>query len=233
MLQSALRGVIRQLYTHCFCLFGSFHPFCWNHHFDIQSDKICTLLTKRIRYTFKWSYGILDTGQISWMLDSVLDTCESKNWVPNVCPKIHPPCGSSTLGHCLSVIPITPPSPLNTAFSCSCTWTWIRAAATFAFLWINIQMDMLQTSIRGVTYVQRTVIILWKWVYHGSFHQYSFHSSFLHEASPGWSREGHSWYRFSVHKFPVVFLLNLWKCIRVLGTIRWIPVIDYTLMTYI
>ena len=46
-------------------------------------------------------------------------------------------------------------------------------------------------------------------VFHGSFHQYSFHSSFLHEASPGWSREGHSWYRFSVHKFPVVFLLNL------------------------
>ena len=74
--QSTLRGVIRQLYTHCFCLFGSFHTFYWNHHFDIQSDEICTLLTKRISYTFKWYYGILDSGQISWVLDSVHDTSE-------------------------------------------------------------------------------------------------------------------------------------------------------------
>ena len=158
VLQSALRGVIRQLYNHCFCLFGSFHPFYWNHHFDIQSDGICTLLTKRIACTFKWSYGILDTGQMSWMLDSVHDTCESKTWVPNICPKIHPACGPlqnmqafSTLGNCVSVIPIMPPSPLSTAFSCSCTWSWLRASSTFAFLWINMQMDILQTSTRGVT----------------------------------------------------------------------------------
>ena len=43
-----------------FCLFDSFHPFCWNHHFGIQSDEMCTLLPKRIAYTYKWSYGILD-----------------------------------------------------------------------------------------------------------------------------------------------------------------------------
>ena len=163
VIQSALRGVIRLLYTHCFCLFGIFHPFYWNHHFGIQSDEICTLLTKRIAYTFKWSYGILDTGQFYWMLDSVHDTCESKTWVPNVCPKIHPACGplqnmqaSSALEHCVSVIIIMHPSPLNTAFSFSCTWPWLRAANTFAFLWINMQMDILQTSTRGIAYVRRT-----------------------------------------------------------------------------
>ena len=42
--RSALCGVLRQLYTHCFFLFDSFHPFCWSHHFGIQSDEICTLL---------------------------------------------------------------------------------------------------------------------------------------------------------------------------------------------
>ena len=65
------------------------------------------------------------------MLDSVHDTYESKTWVPNVCPQIHPACGplqnmqasrSSALGHCVSVIAIMPPSPLSTAFSCPCTW---------------------------------------------------------------------------------------------------------------
>ena len=138
VIQSALRGVIRLFYTHCFCLFGIFHPFYWNHHFGIQSDEICTLLTKRIAYTFKWSYGILDTGQIYWMLDSVHDTCESKTWVPNVCPKIHPACGPLQNMQASSAIVIMPPSPLNTAFSFSCTWSWLRAANTFAFLWINI-----------------------------------------------------------------------------------------------
>ena len=47
-------------------------------------------------------------------------------------------------------------SPLSTAFSCSCTWSWLRTANTYAFLWINRQMDILQTSTRGVTYVRRT-----------------------------------------------------------------------------
>ena len=52
-----------------FCLFDSFHPFCWNHHFGIQSDEMCILPSKRIAYTFKWSYGILDTSKISLLLD--------------------------------------------------------------------------------------------------------------------------------------------------------------------
>ena len=75
------------------------------------------------------------------MLNSVHDTCESKTWVPNVCPKFHPACGplqnmqtSKALGHCVSVIPTMPPSPLSTAFRCSCTWSWLRVENTFAFL---------------------------------------------------------------------------------------------------
>ena len=108
--------------------------FCWNHHFGIQGDEICTF-TKRIAYTFKWSYDILDTGKIPWMLDSVHDTCENRTWVSNVCPKIHPTCGplrimqaSSSLGHCISVKPIMLPSQR----SASCTWSWLRAENIFA-----------------------------------------------------------------------------------------------------
>ena len=89
----ALCEVHRQLYVHCFCLFRSFHPFSWSHQFGIQGDAICTILTKRIPYTFKWSFAIFDAGQVSWMLDSVHDTCETKTWMPNVCPKVHPACG--------------------------------------------------------------------------------------------------------------------------------------------
>ena len=139
----------------------------------IPSTEIITLVSRVMTFAlssqkglpthFKWSYGILDTGQISWMLYSVHDTCESKTWVPNVCPKYHQACGplqnmeaSSALRHCVSVIPIMPPSPLITAFSCSCAWSWLRAANTFTFLWINMQIDILQISTRGVTYVRRT-----------------------------------------------------------------------------
>ena len=46
VLQSALRGVIRQFYTHWFCLVGRFYPFCWNHHLGIKSGEICTLHLK-------------------------------------------------------------------------------------------------------------------------------------------------------------------------------------------
>ena len=66
VLQSALRGVIRQLYTNCFCLFGSFHPFYWNHHFGIQSDEICTLLTIGIAYTYR--INLVDAGFRPWYL---------------------------------------------------------------------------------------------------------------------------------------------------------------------
>ena len=62
--------------------------------FGIQSDAICTILAKRIAYTYKWSFGIFDAGQVSWMLYSVHDICESKTWMPNVCPKVHPAFGS-------------------------------------------------------------------------------------------------------------------------------------------
>ena len=107
------------------------------------------------------------------MLGSVHDTCESKTWMPNVCPKLHPACGSlqnmqasSALGHCASVIPTMPPSPLSTALSCSWTWSWLRAANTFAFLWINMQMDTYYRHLHGVSHMYRgqpTGIILWKW----------------------------------------------------------------------
>ena len=63
ILQSAVPGVIRQLYTHCFCLFWQllslllklslWYQELWNLHSP----------PKRIAYTFKWSYGILDTGK--------------------------------------------------------------------------------------------------------------------------------------------------------------------------
>ena len=42
----ALCGVLQQLYIDCFCVFGSFHPFCWSYQFRIQSDAICTILAK-------------------------------------------------------------------------------------------------------------------------------------------------------------------------------------------
>ena len=114
VLQSPLRGVIRQLYTHYLCLFGSFllksplwYPEWWNLHSP----------PKMIAYTFKWSYDILDTVKIPWMLDSVHDTCENRTWVSIVCPKIHPTCGplqimqaSSALRHFISVKPIMLPS---------------------------------------------------------------------------------------------------------------------------
>ena len=91
-----------------FWLFDSFHPYCWNHHFGIRSDDMCTLLPKRIAYTFKWSYGILDTRKTFHV---------NRTWMPIICPKIYPACGplhtmqaSSDLGHCVSVKPIMPPS---------------------------------------------------------------------------------------------------------------------------
>ena len=40
VLQSALRGVIRQFYTHCFCLFGSLHP----------STEIITLISRVMEF---------------------------------------------------------------------------------------------------------------------------------------------------------------------------------------
>ena len=76
---------------------------------------------------------------------------------------------SGALGHCVSVIPIMPPSHLNTAFSCSCTWSWLRTVSTFAFLWINMQMDIFTDIYRHLHEVshmyggQPIGIILWKW----------------------------------------------------------------------
>ena len=97
------------------------------------------------------------------MLESIRDTCDSKTWVPIICPKIHPACrplqtvqASIALGHCVSVKSIMPPSPLSTEFSGSCTWPWLRAGNTFAFSWINMQLAISQTSTRGLSYVRRT-----------------------------------------------------------------------------
>ena len=112
VLQYALCGVIRQLYTHCFCLFGSFPSFCLNHQFGIQSNEICTPLPNRIAYAFKWSYGIFDTEKHlgCWFRPWYLDArCLPHN--------INPACGSCQhpvpwvrgLGRCVSVKPIMPP----------------------------------------------------------------------------------------------------------------------------
>ena len=86
---------------------------------------------KKIAYAFKWSFGIFDAGQVSWMLDSVNDICESKTWKPNVCLKLNPACrplqtmqAPSAYRQCFSVEPIMPPSPLSTAFGCS--WSYMQ-----------------------------------------------------------------------------------------------------------
>ena len=55
--------------------------------------------------------------KISWMLDSVHDTCENRTWMPIICPKSQPEGGplqtmqaSSALEHCVYVKPTVPPS---------------------------------------------------------------------------------------------------------------------------
>ena len=80
---------------------------------------------------------MLDTGQISLMLDFVHDTTENKTSMPNACPKIHPACGPlqtmqafSALGHRVPVKPIMLPLYLTTRFSCSCTWAYVRRTAS-------------------------------------------------------------------------------------------------------
>ena len=61
-----------------------------NHHLGSQGNKICTLLPKRIAYIFKWSYGILVTGKVSWMLDAVRDTCDRTGLRCQMWPCKHP-----------------------------------------------------------------------------------------------------------------------------------------------
>ena len=125
----------------------------------LPSVEIINLVSRVMKFALPYQIGLhthSNDPMASLIPKNILDAgFVHDTWMPGVCPIIsiqhadHASIqclGFGALALCFSE---TYYASL-TSFNCSCTWSWLRAEKLFAVLWINMQMDISQTSTRGL-----------------------------------------------------------------------------------